>query len=163
MFSLLRNVIGRDNAAINCVTVQHKKFNSGSTLTDHSTRVSVMNGKFRFVVHRLWQHRSSNGDREGCDDHLRHYRDAPISAVPLQHRRHPCQELQVDVRQVLLVLRLLWRSVATPCFTPSPVGASAAGVSWRFHRRWLEGERKLFAHYSSHFLHSLGLEKRNEK
>jgi hypothetical protein len=111
---------------------------------------SEINPVTRSIVYmcRIWKPSSQVTGRQGDNYHIRYHRHAAVPALPLQHRRYLCQELQVDIRQIMFVSGLLRGSVATPICSPPTDGASACRVSWRLHgESWLEGKYKAQTDY----------------
>jgi len=111
---------------------------------------SEINPVTRIIVYmcRVWKPSSQVTGRQGDNYHLRYHWHAAVPALPLQHRRYLCQELQVDIRQIMFVSGLLRGSVATPICSPPTDGASACRVSWRLHgESWLEGKYKAQTDY----------------
>lgn len=122
----------------------------GSTLFIMYLNFSQIYPVTRSIVYmcRVWKPSPQVTDRQGDNYHLRYHRHATVPAVSLQHRRYLCQELQVDIRQIMFVSGLLRGSVPTPFCSPPTDGASASRVSWRLHgESWLEGMYKAQTNY----------------
>lgn len=64
-------------------------------------------------IGRLRERLAQNGLGQGGDHPLRHHRHAALSALLVQHRRHPGQVVQVDLRQSLSLPHLS-RGEASP-------------------------------------------------
>ncbi|GLH04688.1 Protein of unknown function [Gryllus bimaculatus] len=82
---------------------------------------------------RLRQRGAEDRVGQDDDDPVRHHRHAAVPALPVQHRRHPGQELQVDLRALLQVQGLRVRPATARAAAPAaPAGAApAAGAAAR--------------------------------
>lgn len=67
---------------------------------------------FPVSIGRLWERLSSNGMGKGGHHTLRHYRNAPVSALFVQYRRHPGEVVQMDLRQSISLSHLPWSNAS---------------------------------------------------
>lgn len=63
--------------------------------------ITIADSLFPYFIVRLRERLAANGGRQGGHHRVRHYRNAPVSALLVQYWRHPGQVLQMDLRQSL--------------------------------------------------------------